>query len=106
MACADIGNSSDCLNRYSLRGEELTRADQCQVIPDMIVGKADVADNGVKVIEMTVGKCRRGRPPRNKGKVDSLSAPPPPPRANQDEEEEDVCFICFDGGSLVLCDRR
>ncbi|OIV94826.1 hypothetical protein TanjilG_22023 [Lupinus angustifolius] len=22
------------------------------------------------------------------------------------EEDEDVCFICFDGGSLVLCDRR
>lgn len=21
-------------------------------------------------------------------------------------EEEDVCFICFDGGNLVLCDRR
>lgn len=20
--------------------------------------------------------------------------------------EEDVCFICFDGGNLVLCDRR
>ncbi|XXG40194.1 hypothetical protein AAC387_Pa01g0973 [Persea americana] len=22
------------------------------------------------------------------------------------KEEEDVCFICFDGGNLVLCDRR
>ncbi|XP_059623534.1 zinc finger CCCH domain-containing protein 44-like [Cornus florida] len=29
---------------------------------------------------------------------------PPPPRKKK--EEEDVCFICFDGGSLVLCDRR
>ncbi|XP_038999855.1 zinc finger CCCH domain-containing protein 44-like [Hibiscus syriacus] len=103
MACADVGNNIDCLNRDSLRGEELTRSDQCQKIPDMIVGKADVAANGVKV-EMTAGKRRRGRPPRNQGKVDSSSAPPPQ-RDNQNEEE-DVCFICFDGGSLVLCDRQ
>ncbi|GMJ08782.1 hypothetical protein HRI_004547400 [Hibiscus trionum] len=103
MACADVGNTSDCLNRDSLRGEELTRADQCQMIPDMILGKADVAADGVKVVEMAAGKRRRGRPPRNQGKVDS-SSPPPPQRENQDEE--DVCFICFDGGNLVLCDRR
>lgn len=24
----------------------------------------------------------------------------------KEEEEEDVCFICFDGGCLVLCDRK
>ncbi|KAK8663968.1 hypothetical protein V6N13_083773 [Hibiscus sabdariffa] len=81
-------------------------SDQCQKISDIIVGKADVAANRVKVVEMPAGKRRRGRPPRNQGKVDSSSAPPPL-RVNQDEEEEeDVCFICFDGGSLVLCDRR
>ncbi|KAL2459058.1 Zinc finger CCCH domain-containing protein 44 [Forsythia ovata] len=27
-------------------------------------------------------------------------------RKKEEEEEEDVCFICFDGGSLVLCDRK
>ncbi|KAK8993044.1 hypothetical protein V6N11_049100 [Hibiscus sabdariffa] len=58
---------------------------------------------GVKVVEMAVGKRRRGRPPRNQGKADSSSAPPLQ-RENQDEE--DVCFICFDGGSFVLCDRH
>ncbi|XP_039033545.1 zinc finger CCCH domain-containing protein 44-like isoform X1 [Hibiscus syriacus] len=105
MACAGVGKNNDCLNRDCLRGEELTRSDQCQRSPDMIVGKADVAANGVKVVEMTAGKRRRGRPPRNQGKVDSSSAAPPQ-RENQDGEEEDVCFICFDGGSLVLCDRR
>ncbi|KAL0794292.1 hypothetical protein Bca101_065669 [Brassica carinata] len=40
-------------------------------------------------------KKRRGRPPRTLGKAS-------PKR----REDEDVCFVCFDGGTLVLCDRR
>ncbi|KAL7231364.1 hypothetical protein ACSBR2_009591 [Camellia fascicularis] len=40
---------------------------------------------------------KRGRPPRGQAKQ---------PPAKKKKEEEDVCFICFDGGSLVLCDRR
>jgi hypothetical protein len=28
------------------------------------------------------------------------------PGDERKREEEDVCFICFDGGELVLCDRR
>ncbi|XP_076886266.1 zinc finger CCCH domain-containing protein 19-like [Bidens hawaiensis] len=43
-------------------------------------------------------KKRRGRPPRAQAKS--------PPAKIVKEEDEDVCFICFDGGSLVLCDRR
>ncbi|XP_076895356.1 zinc finger CCCH domain-containing protein 19-like [Bidens hawaiensis] len=43
-------------------------------------------------------KKRRGRPPRAQAKS--------PPVKMVKEEDEDVCFICFDGGSLVLCDRR
>uniref|UniRef100_A0A7N0V459 Zinc finger CCCH domain-containing protein 44 n=1 Tax=Kalanchoe fedtschenkoi TaxID=63787 RepID=A0A7N0V459_KALFE len=50
-----------------------------------------------KVLEAV--KRRRGRPPRAQGKL-------PPPPTVKDNDEEDVCFICFDGGSLVLCDRR
>ncbi|XP_019444799.1 PREDICTED: uncharacterized protein LOC109348714 isoform X1 [Lupinus angustifolius] len=46
----------------------------------------------------TALKKKRGRPARGTSK----SAPPSRPK----KEEEDVCFICFDGGSLVLCDRR
>ncbi|CAJ2646516.1 unnamed protein product [Trifolium pratense] len=46
----------------------------------------------------TVLKKKRGRPP--KGTL------PPHPRLKKPKDEEDVCFICFDGGSLVLCDYR
>ncbi|XP_011625190.1 zinc finger CCCH domain-containing protein 19 [Amborella trichopoda] len=41
------------------------------------------------------GKRKRGRKAR---------AQPKAPTRRKDEE--DVCFICFDGGELVLCDRR
>lgn len=40
---------------------------------------------------------KRGRPP--KGTVHA-------PVVKKPKDEEDVCFICFDGGSLVLCDHR
>ncbi|MCI64117.1 zinc finger CCCH domain-containing protein 44-like, partial [Trifolium medium] len=46
----------------------------------------------------TALKKKRGRPP--KGTL------PPHPRLKKPKDEEDVCFICFDGGSLVLCDYR
>ncbi|CAL5188115.1 unnamed protein product [Lathyrus oleraceus] len=48
----------------------------------------------------TAVKRKRGRPPRG-----TLPQPRPPPM-KKTKDEEDVCFICFDGGSLVLCDHR
>ncbi|KAI4325798.1 hypothetical protein MLD38_031165 [Melastoma candidum] len=47
---------------------------------------------------------RRGRPPRLNGGGCGPAATSMIGR--KEEEEEDVCFICFDGGTLVLCDRR
>ncbi|CAL9767597.1 unnamed protein product [Musa acuminata subsp. burmannicoides] len=44
-------------------------------------------------------KRKRGRPPKAHG---AGRAPVP----KKKKEEEEVCFICFDGGDLVLCDRR
>ncbi|KAJ8771152.1 hypothetical protein K2173_023477 [Erythroxylum novogranatense] len=95
--------------------------DQCQKLPEMdharvFVTSQTVSDaaKGLDVVlgvkdrvaaEMSTGvKRRRGRPPRALGKT---SVPPPPPLAQKrKKDEEDVCFICFDGGNLVLCDRR
>lgn len=60
---------------------------------------ADVSREGAPVAatveDRGVTKRKRGRPPGRQAKP-----------KNQKDEEEDVCFICFDGGSLVLCDRR
>lgn len=56
----------------------------------------------VNVVDGTGLKRKRGRPSRGVPKT----APPVRQAVRQAEDEEDVCFICFDGGSLVLCDRR
>ncbi|KAJ1294859.1 hypothetical protein BS78_01G178700 [Paspalum vaginatum] len=48
-------------------------------------------------------KRKRGRPPKNRDGAAAAPAPAKPVRA---KEEEVVCFICFDGGNLVVCDRR
>ncbi|XP_072961935.1 uncharacterized protein [Typha angustifolia] len=48
----------------------------------------------------TVVKRKRGRPPKYK---DGARVPV---GKKKEEEEEVVCFICFDGGDLVVCDRR
>lgn len=57
---------------------------------------------------------KRGRPPKNPGAaltatVASSSSSIGLANNNNKrskKEDEDVCFICFDGGNLVLCDRR
>ncbi|GMH14902.1 hypothetical protein Nepgr_016743 [Nepenthes gracilis] len=57
----------------------------------------------VKEAEAVAAKRKRGRPP--KGVQAKITAAAPPAKVFK-KEEEDVCFICFDGGTLVLCDRR
>ncbi|XP_057499554.1 zinc finger CCCH domain-containing protein 44-like isoform X2 [Actinidia eriantha] len=67
---------------------------QAAAAADSVAGvEKDPAAVEVKVVE----KRKRGRPPKGQAK---------PPPAKKMKEDEDVCFICFDGGSLVLCDRR
>lgn len=71
--------------------------------------------------ENNQGKKKRGRKPKSQlqsqFQIQSSStspSPSPSPSTSQlqkkaeekTEEGEDVCFICFDGGDLVLCDRK
>ncbi|KAG6645635.1 zinc finger CCCH domain-containing protein 44-like isoform X1 [Carya illinoinensis] len=55
----------------------------------------------VKPVETMVAKRKRGRPPGGLAKTNKTT-----PLVRKKKDEEDVCFICFDGGTLVLCDRR
>ncbi|KAH7517745.1 hypothetical protein FEM48_Zijuj09G0096900 [Ziziphus jujuba var. spinosa] len=69
--------------------EETTEAEETEA--------ADEAE-GMEVVSRVGsggGKRKRGR---------NLKAPVRAP--SRKKGEEDVCFICFDGGELVLCDRR
>lgn len=49
-------------------------------------------------------KRKRGRPPKGEGKA-VVAAAPARAKKGMKKEDDDVCFICFDGGSLVLCDQ-
>ncbi|WOH00462.1 hypothetical protein DCAR_0519825 [Daucus carota subsp. sativus] len=68
-------------------------------VPMTVAGDSAVADQmAVFPVEVKPEfKRKRGRPPRSQAK---------PPPVKKMKDDEDVCFICFDGGSLVLCDRR
>ncbi|KAL8231059.1 hypothetical protein R6Q57_000837 [Mikania cordata] len=84
-------------------GAESQSSDQSQPIQEIDGdGGSKTFGDPANVADATGGgdlvKKKRGRPPRAQAKS--------PPAKISKEEDEDVCFICFDGGSLVLCDRR
>ncbi|XP_052287555.1 zinc finger CCCH domain-containing protein 44 isoform X4 [Citrus sinensis] len=113
---------------HNLEEVQLMCVDQCDGIQEMddlqLVGAPEdpcikdddgavrqdrgMVDVEVKLAEtgtaMARVKQKAGRRPPRGGKVKTTARQPPPGRRKT--EEEDVCFICFDGGSLVLCDRK
>ncbi|XP_010271490.1 PREDICTED: zinc finger CCCH domain-containing protein 19 [Nelumbo nucifera] len=73
----------------AVAGEEASPMEEAEVEMEM-----DAEETEVTETTKSGGKRKRGR----QAKVQ--------PRYSSKKNEEDVCFICFDGGNLVLCDRR
>ncbi|KAF6145419.1 hypothetical protein GIB67_029188 [Kingdonia uniflora] len=69
------------------------------LLPDVEMDSEVAETEGGETSGGGIGKRKRGRPAKAQIKT-------PPPKKKEKKEEEDVCFICFDGGNLVLCDRR
>ncbi|KAL9255319.1 Zinc finger CCCH domain-containing protein [Drosera capensis] len=79
---------------------QLVDDDPALTVPDRVgIGGTEVVAAGVGA----GGAKKRGRPPRNAAAAGVVSQGA---AKRAKKEDEDVCFICFDGGSLVLCDRR
>ncbi|CAI9780558.1 unnamed protein product [Fraxinus pennsylvanica] len=102
------GKPEDCRSLPAVREMEDSQlrgvmmgvsADSVDEKTPAVVNPPLVALSTGQMIENT--KNKRGRPPRGQ-----VGVKPPPVKRKKVEEEEDVCFICFDGGSLVLCDRK
>lgn len=94
-----------CYRIQQINGTQLVKAPEGAVAQDAGLTVRDAG--GMVDVEVkfgTMSNRKRGRPPRASQVKPKKRQPPPSQRRKK--EEEDVCFICFDGGSLVLCDRR
>ncbi|XP_043708182.1 zinc finger CCCH domain-containing protein 19-like isoform X2 [Telopea speciosissima] len=94
--CEAVGEMDDSL----LLGISPVVADVAAVVveEDMPMTEVEVDTEEAEATETSSrggGRRKRGRQSRVQTKAPSKK-----------KEEEDVCFICFDGGNLVLCDRR
>lgn len=88
----DNSHSVDGENDVGTEAEDEAPMVDTEMETETEVGESPEADKGVS-----------GGGKRKRGKVTKVLAKPPP---RKKVIGEDVCFICFDGGDMVLCDRR
>ncbi|EXB37116.1 Zinc finger CCCH domain-containing protein 44 [Morus notabilis] len=87
--------------------EDRSMAEEALEAEAMEEAEADVMEEtetteaeGMEVVEEEEEATRGGKRKRRKNAKSPSKVP------SKKKMEEDVCFICFDGGELVLCDRR
>ncbi|KAJ7968177.1 Zinc finger CCCH domain-containing protein 19 [Quillaja saponaria] len=83
----EVGNEADVMKEEEDVGEETMEADETEA--------AEEAEEMELIRSSTGAKRKRVRNSNARARVPAKK-----------KTEEDVCFICFDGGELVLCDRR
>ncbi|KAL0344310.1 UNVERIFIED_CONTAM: hypothetical protein Sangu_1318400, partial [Sesamum angustifolium] len=99
---AEVGLEDSPVVRGEISGLQLTGEVSPDARPSAVVDTPPLAQNpAFSAAGHVIGageRRKRGRPPKGQ-----LTAKPPPPKRNkQEDDEEDVCFICFDGGSLDI----
>uniref|UniRef100_A0A0E0K7S9 Zinc finger CCCH domain-containing protein 44 n=1 Tax=Oryza punctata TaxID=4537 RepID=A0A0E0K7S9_ORYPU len=80
--------------------------DDSQFLGSIIGLPAQPPQATVEALTVVGVKRRRGRPPKKRDGAATAVIPAAKPARRREDEEEVVCFICFDGGNLVVCDRR
>ncbi|XP_012084452.2 zinc finger CCCH domain-containing protein 19 isoform X1 [Jatropha curcas] len=91
MDVANAGEEVE-MTEETENAEGMELADGTEGVGDEVDGAGDDVE---EVSRSNGGKRKRGKNAKAPARVSSRK-----------KVEEDVCFICFDGGELVLCDRR
>ncbi|KQJ91159.1 zinc finger CCCH domain-containing protein 19 [Brachypodium distachyon] len=102
-------DEEDGIADQNVTGETDSVPEEAEVDIDMvgndIPGQEDVQmdgeDDDDEPPPLTRKGGRRPKPCRQSSKAKALVKP-----SAKKKDEEEVCFICFDGGDLVICDRR
>lgn len=114
----EMGAEELAKDTVEMKEEELTKEmTEMEVAADVVregleteVSVKEASESEVPVKEASESEVpvealrpKRGNGKRKRGRALARVQSRAPPKK---KEEEDVCFICFDGGNLVLCDRR